>query len=349
MTEAGATVGGTSTSTSTPISIPPRLWSYALLKDGVDVLVPVDADGNVELDRIGPLAIRHYSPEHGLGFIRKRSPTEQDIARWLFGINVIAPGWSDRQPHRAAKAHRVFQSFVMADELPRQARAEVPSKGAEAVRQRKLRDREVRRHRARLQIALRTGLQRRLDTLLEGQEDMWLAFAARGYKVPGLRVCEQCSLVFKGRTTTRRCPACNRSPVAPKVRPVAEGGWHLDMRVGGYWSTGEFERTITYTALCQHCTRQFTTTDPRGRHCENCRSDSGRQRRHRQSRSSTGRTTFSYISAEGGPLLSAGVTGPDGQGLQLEAVDGVVHTTDLEYARQLDANPVLRRIDGSHG
>jgi Zn finger protein HypA/HybF involved in hydrogenase expression len=326
-----------------PVSIPPRLWSHELLKHA-KVLVPIDLEGRLDRTRIGAIEIRHYSLEHGPGCVHKRGPSERDIARWLFGLGVIAPGYFDRYPDRAAEARRIFESFVRADESV----ASTPGSSAAAIRRRKQRAEEARNHQAVLRSVLQMGLERRLDTLLEGEEDTWIAFAARGYATPGLRVCEQCSLVFKGRSRTKRCPSCNRAPVTPTVRPAAEGGWHLDVRVGGYWADDVFDRTVTYTGICQHCSRRFSTNDPRGRYCENCKSPSGRQRRRRASRSTTGQAAASYVSAEGsGPLLSVGVAGPDGNGINLEAVNGVVTVTDLEYVRQLDTNPAVRQVDAT--
>jgi hypothetical protein len=323
-----------------PASVPPRLWSHELLKHA-KILVPIDLEGRLDRTRIGAIEIRHYSPEHGPGYLHKRGPLERDIARWLFGLGAIAPGYVNRYPDRVGEAREIFESFVRADELI----APTPGSSAAAIRRRKQRAEGARDHQTVLRSVLRTGLERRLGTLLEGEEDTWIAFAARGYATLGLRVCEQCSLVFKGRSRTRRCPSCNCAPVTPTVRPAAAGGWHLDVRVGGYWASGEFDRTVTYTGVCQHCTRRFSTNDPRGRYCENCKSPSGRQRRRRASRSTTGQTAVSYISAEGsGTLLSVGVAGPDGNGVNLEAVNGVVTVTDLEYARQLDANPAVRQV-----
>jgi hypothetical protein len=191
---------------------------------------------------------------------------------------------------------------------------------------------------------MRLGLERRIGDLLEGEERVWIALAARGYRTPGLRVCEQCSVVFETTRRARRCRACHRSPVVPKLYPVASGGWHLDFRVGGRWSSGVFERMVTYIAICRECGRQFDTTHPRRRLCLNCGSASGRVRRHRGSPSATGRTTFAYVSTNGQPLLSVGVAGTQGEGIVLYADNGVVRVTDLEYARQLDANPSVRRL-----
>jgi hypothetical protein len=341
-----ATVGHAAVSAPSPIPLPARSWSYALL-DRADVRVPVYEEGDrVDLSRIGPAAIEHYSPEHGSGWLHKSGPSQRDLARWLFGLLVIAPGHFDRHPEHAVEARALFRSFVLADDLPRRSQR-IRGQTATAIRRRKDLAHQTRKHREHLQEALRVGLERRLGSMLGGDENTWIAFAAREIAVPGIRVCEQCSLVFQGRRTARRCRDCNRAPLAPKVRPAELGGWHVDVRVGGAWFTGEFERTITYSAICQGCGRRFSDDDARSRNCENCRSDAGRKRRQRESEATTGRRELAYVSAlDGGPLQSVGVTGPDGQTINLAAVDGVVRTTDLEFARHLDANHNLRRTDG---
>jgi hypothetical protein len=213
-----------------------------------------------------------------------------------------------------------------------------------AIRKRRHLANALDRHHRRLRFALRQGLERRVGSLLEGEEDIWLAFAARKYTAPGLRVCEQCSIVFRA-SRAKRCDPCRRSPVVPKLFPVATDGWHLDFRIGGRWSSGEFERVITYITICRECERHFDTTQPRRRLCHNCGSTSGRVRRHRGSRHTTGRTSFAYASTSSQPLLSVGVTGPQGQGIVLYAENGVVRVTDREYARQLDALQGLRRAE----
>lgn len=336
-------------SAPTTISLPARLWSYELL-GRADVRVPVYDEGDrVDLSRIGSVAIEHYSPEHGAGSVHMTAPSQRDLARWLFGLLVIAPGHFDRHPEHAVEARALFRSFVLADDLPRRSLLTY-GQTTTAIRSRKDLAEKTRKHREHLQQALRIGLERRLGTLLGGDENTWIAFAAREIAVPGIRVCEQCSLVFKGRRTARRCRSCNRAPVLPKVRPVALGGWHVDVRVGGRWFTGEFERTVTYSAICQGCRRLFSDDDARSRYCGNCRSAAGRKRRQRESGATTGRREFAYVSAkDDGPLQSVGVAGPDGQTINLEAIGGVVRTTDLEFARQLDANFTLRRVNGWEG
>lgn len=336
-----------------PTPLPTRLWSYALLKRS-DVLVPVNDSHEEDLTRIGSVWLEHYSPEHGGGHVMKAGPSEQAIARWLFGLLAIAPGYLDRHPLRTRKVTRVFESFIELDRIHRHSRRAARAAGAPTAEQRiaamhnrKRLAADSRPHSRRLRAAMRYGLKRRVGRLLEGDEDVWLAFAARGFKVPGLRVCEQCSIVFPA-LRAERCPSCRRSPVVPNLAPVEDGGWHLDFRVGGRWSSGEFDRTITYTSICRECGRRFDTPHPGRQLCHNCGSGSGRVRRHRSSPSSTGRITFAYVSADGGPLLSAGVTGPDGQGIVLFADEGVLRVTDREYVRQLDANPSLRRAESEN-
>jgi hypothetical protein len=333
-----------------PTPLPTRLWSYALVKRS-DVLVPVDESHQEDLSRIGPVWLEHYSPEHGSGHVMRAGPSEQALARWLFGLLAISPGYLDRHPLRARKVARVFESFIELDRLHRHSRRAARAAGAPtaeqriaAMRHRKRLAADSRSHSYRLRAAMGYGLERRVGQLLEGDEDVWLAFAARGFKVPGLRVCEQCSIVFPA-PRAERCPPCRRSPVVPNLSPVEDGGWHLDFRVGDRWSSGAFVRTITYTSICRGCRRRFDTPHPSRQLCGHCGSGSGRVRRHRSSPSTTGRTTFAYVSAEGGPLLSAGVAGPDGQGIVLTADEGVLRVTDREYARQLDVNPSLRRVE----
>jgi hypothetical protein len=334
----------------TPGTLPTRLWSYALL-DRCKVLVPVDAAGREDLLRIGSLWLEHYSAEHGEGHVMMSGPSKEEIARWLFGLLAIAPGYLKARAGQTKKVERVFTSFVEVDRLQRRSRAAAlrptpttPEGRIAARRERQQLANETQRHHQRLRAALRTGLQRRVGGLLEGEEKVWLALVARRYEALGLRVCEQCSIVFETRRRrTRRCRACHRSPVVPKLHPVATGGWHVEFRVGERWSSGEFEPTVTYMAICRRCGRRFDTTHPSRRLCLNCGSTSGRVRRHRGSRSSTGRASVAYASTDEHPLLSVTVTGPDGEGIVLHAEYGVVRVSDLEYVRQLDANPHVRR------
>ena len=277
-------------------------------------------------------------------------PAKQAIARWLYGVLAISPRYLDARPAQARKVERVFESFIEADRLQRRwlEAALRPSATSErriaAMRERKQLANALECHRRRLRFALRLGLERRVGSLLEGEENTWLAFAARRYKAPGLRVCEQCSIVFRA-DRAKRCSACRRSPVVPKLHPVATGGWHLDFRIGGRWSSGEFERVVTYIAICRECDRRFDTAHPSRRLCRNCGSASGRVRRHRGSRLTTGRAAFAYVSVSREPLLSVGVTGPRGQAIVLHAENGIVRVTDREYARQLDATHSLRRME----
>jgi hypothetical protein len=187
----------------------------------------------------------------------------------------------------------------------------------------------------RLDHFLRAGLEMREGERLQQDEMIWLHLAARGFWHPRLRVCEQCAVVFSA-PRARRCTDCRRRPVRIHLRPFETGGWHVDYRVGGRWATEEFDRTVHYTAVCDGCTTRFETTKPNVRYCLNCRSGSGRVRRHRGG-SRTGRQRYRFVHVEGARDWSVGFATIDGRSVNLEAVYGVIETDDAEIAQRLEA------------
>jgi Zn finger protein HypA/HybF involved in hydrogenase expression len=291
----------------------------------------------------------YYSPEYGQGVVVLRGPDRRELARWLYGLAAGFRGYDERHPLHGRKIDRIFESFVEFDAAPRDwwRSADLDS-GLPAVRtcareQRRIATR--RRHEAqkRLQAFLDHGLARHEGRRLESEDRVWAHLAARGMEHPALRVCEQCTLVFRA-PRARRCPDCRRRPVRIQLHPLERGGWHGAYRVGPRFVGEEFDRTVNYTAICRVCDARFETTHPHRRLCRNCGGPSGRVRRHRGSESRTGRQRFRYVAAEGGPLTAVSMNGPGGHSTHLTATDGVVETDDAEVAVMLDGNPSLRQL-----
>jgi hypothetical protein len=94
--------------------------------------------------------------------------------------------------------------------------------------------------------------------------------------VPGLQVCEWCDHVFRAhQRNARRCAEC-RGQRAPKLRPIRRGGVHVD--TDGDPADGP----IVYIGRCRECRRGFNSRDVRQELCDDCGSNAGRQRRHRE-------------------------------------------------------------------
>lgn len=328
----------------------PRLWSYEALRQS-QVWVPVRNDHRDDLTRIGSIALPYWSPEHGDGFVSIQAPGRREISRWLYGVLAISSGYLDRYPERARKVDRVYASFISLDRARREfLRPEPPIADATAAHRRaRLRrqraNRDLRRARRRLQSFLQLGLAAREGTLLQAEESVWIHLVARDLEAPGLRVCEQCALVFPA-PRAERCDDCRRSPVRINVRPTLFGGWHVAYRVGHRWAADRFDRTVYYTGRCTSCNEFFESADSRQRLCRNCGIGSGRVRRHRGSISRRGRRRYRYVNAGEAPLVAVSAArGPNGRAIELQAVDGVVETDDAEVARVLDENTSIRRLE----
>ncbi|HEV7773886.1 MAG TPA: hypothetical protein VGO48_11435 [Conexibacter sp.] len=91
---------------SAPLPIPPRVWSYTLLKR-CEISVSVDEQDHENRSQIGALWLESYSPEHGKGYVTMSGPAKQTIARWLYGVVAISPRYLDARP---AQAQRLSES-----------------------------------------------------------------------------------------------------------------------------------------------------------------------------------------------------------------------------------------------
>lgn len=286
--------------------------------------------------RIGSVLLPHESPEYGEGFIGLQAPDERDLARWLFGwVSTIHRHYGGNVP-RKRKVARVHQSLIDFDAATRDLRAAVAGARSRHARGAR-RDAQRRRVRAkrRLEFFLRTGLEAREGERLDRDETTWLHLTARGFAHPKLRVCEQCAVVFRA-PRARRCLDCRRRPVRIHLDPLRTGGRHVAFRVGGRWATDEFDRTVHYQTVCAGCGTRFDATRADAQYCRNCRSGSGRVRRHRGG-SRTGRQSYRFVHAEGARDWSISFATLDGRTEHFEAVDGVIETDDAELAVQIEA------------
>jgi hypothetical protein len=330
-------------------AIQPRVWAYnSLRRAELWSAGLAGSSGHPDLTRIGAILLPHYSPEHGPGRIAPQAPQRRELGIWLYGLLAGFDQYYGAHPERQRKVDRVFQSFVDIDAAARdwRAAASATTNGNLAVRAQQARRNAAHRRnvaRRRLVAFLRVGLERREAQRLHGEENTWIHLAARGIVHPWLRVCEQCALVFRAPRAVR-CPDCRHRPVRIKLHPLEVGGWHVGYHVGPRWASDEFDRTVYYMSVCQACTTRFETVRPDGRLCLNCRSTSGRVRRHRGG-SRTGRQLFRFAHEEGAQDWSISFNSPTGQMIQLTAIEGVVQTDDAEIARMLDANPWARRIE----
>jgi hypothetical protein len=331
-------------------SIRPRIWSWEALRQA-QLWVPVRADDPRLEDRtrIGSIALPHYSPERGSGFIAPQAPRRRDLGEWLFGIAASFDTCHELHPHHACKIGRVFQSFIDFDAARRDWRvaAEAAANNGQLGLQAAHARREAQQRRTaasrRLELFLRAGLERREGARLHGEEKTWIHLAARGFSHPALRVCEQCAVVFRA-PRAQRCPDCRRSPIRIHLYPLELGGWHVDYRVGGRWATERLDRTVHYIAACQSCEARFETTRPNRKYCGNCSGGSGRVRRHRGG-SRTGRQRFRFAHEEGADAWSVSFNTLDGQTVLLEAVDGIIETDDAEIAKLVRTASGTRPID----
>lgn len=328
-----------------------RIWSWDSLR-AARIGTPVHADGEENLRRIGSVALPYLSPEHGPGRIAPQGPDRREIGVWLFGLLWTHDSYVERYQERAAKVDRVFGAFVEFDASPRAWRSAAQRSGetgrvGHRSAAREARVAAVKRRaaaRRRLDAFVRFGLDRLEGQRLHGEERVWIHLAARGFRHPVLRVCEQCALVFAA-SRAKRCPGCRRSPVRIQLRPVCDGGWHVAYRVGDRWETDEFERTVHYTAVCRDCQTRFETIRPDKRLCRNCGGKSGRVRRHRGSASRTGRQRYRFTGFDANPISSVGFTAPGGEYVLVHAEAGLIETDDAEVAAALTRMSTVRPLE----
>ena len=332
------------------LATPPRYWSYDALRH-VRRWVPVDERGREDLSRIGAIDFPHYHAEHGLGWLSIHGPTLRGLGRWLYGLPGSFDSYRDRFPACTRKIDRVFEAFIEFDSQGRAWRHAAllpddasPAQRRHARRRRREATTRIEVAKRRLQAALDYGLTWRVGERLEDADSTWLHFAARDFATPGVRVCEQCSVVFRARADARRCRRCRRRPVRISLRPLVDGGWHAGYRVGSRWATDEFDSTVTYLTVCRECGKRFETTRGDRRLCRNCGSPDGRVRRARGSRTRLARRVHRFVAASGEQLNSISANTANGE-IRLEALDGVIATRDTEVARILEAMGTLRRLD----
>ena len=320
----------------------PRTWSYEALRQA-DIYTSIDAS------RIGGVYVPWMSPRYGPGCLGIHGPSDTDLGRWLLGIAASFSSYFDRHPPERRRIERVRTSFIRLDHAREVALSGDPivpdsARGRRVGRAARMYASEVLRcESCILREFARVGLLRRVGERLVGiEENVWIHLVARKAEPAGLRVCEQCAVVFSG-SRARRCSRCQKRPLRITLHPVREGGWHLDYRVGARFAAADFDRTVHYQTRCTACDRVFETSAARQRLCANCGGTSGRVRRHRGSASQTGRQRFRFKHVDGASDFSVGIAqGPDGHALQLTAIDGVIETADAEVSRLLDANFCLR-------
>jgi hypothetical protein len=144
-----------------------------------------------------------------------------------------------------------------------------------------------------LAAVLEQGLSRRIGHQLRGAElSVYQYLQALGYETNGLRVCEECCLVFRA-SRTWRCLRCRRSAVRTNRQP-----WHLEVRPADRAAvpraatattrrsngstlivTTSRPRTsakTTYIVSCQSCPAEFAAREARVRYCPTCAAPAAR-------------------------------------------------------------------------
>jgi hypothetical protein len=334
-------------------------WAYPL-KGAAPAFGPLgSADAEAEYltrwgDRSKPHTVQlsYFSPGHGEGWT-SLSLTKTNVARWLHGISgsfcFMDSGDPPRRRERevqAAEAEEVYAKLAEFDwsGLEFQLR---PTAGTAADRRRR--------------TARRLGLKEELGEVMsdvlraaEGEpvpdSQVYAAFVSRRIEVHGLRVCESCQVVFPTRVKgpARLCRICRRPPPRYRFYAFADGGWHVNARLGPpahhflHGHPGQPRKAI-YLAICSECERRFESSHANRRLCRNCGGRSGRVRRSRGG-SPLGRQLFRFVGE--GDHVSVGIRHGDGsQGTVATNEFGVIETVDAEIAAQLEANTELRKID----
>lgn len=308
----------------------------------------MDDAGAWRLERPWTLYLPTFNAEFGEGLREVRAPKVEDLARWVSRsyIPLSAQRRSERfardaelQQRTSSLGNALCRFDTLRTELRRPSVRRAPLEA------------QLEARRAVLSCHLKHGLSLRVGREVEWREQLvYLHLVARRAEADGLRLCEQCGVVFAGRAHAVRCPAsflwqgnvfeargCQKRPARIPLRPVVEGGHHLSYWIGRDLKPG-------YTARCTDCGRGFDSSSAVQQLCRNCGGTSGRVRRLRGG-SALGRQRFRYVSAEGtlqGPLEV--IVGRER--VPLEVTGGVVETADAEIARALDKSVVngqLRR------
>lgn len=336
--------------TARPVASEPRGWSYARLAMApaqLDELAcpawsyTVRVEEWADEEEWFPLrwSANYGEPLHYEGVNRL---TRRALGDWL----GVSPFKSDREPEPESVA-RLRAAFAAFDGPAFPAPAGASALQAERWRELRAEGREPAR--AVLTAAMREGLERVMRPLPFGQAPygrpvqshlrggsmvVFCNLLARGIETPaGLRVCEQCEVVFRAKTRRAcRCGECRAAPARVTLKP-----WHDDFRVGprasvllGAPGRADLMRTVTYFGKCKHCGHRYATSHPMRQTCANCggsRPSSTARARAARGLSRTGRQLFAFAYAPGRPVLS-GAAG-------IETEDGVVRTDDAEVAAEL--------------
>ena len=334
-----------------PAASTPRRWSYEALRHA-HISTPVTGDlRTLDLTRIGSVYLPCVIPRYGEGELQIAGPSPFDLAEWLYGPVARFSWFADRYPARARKVCRLFVAFIDFDARRREwMQPHLSGATADRVARRRRRQIALEGHRAerRLRAAAAYGLRTRLGThLAAANEGAWLHLHVRLSKLPdGIRVCEQCALVFEGTRRGRRCPGCRQSSVRIALHPEYAGGQHVEVAVRPAPDNPDRFATL-YRLQCAHCGVETVRESSTARFCRNCGDGAGRVRRHRKSSTRVGSRRHCFIHADGAPEFA--VSGVPGHPDPLYSVDGVIQTTDLEAAHFLDQLPTVRRAPAHDG
>lgn len=328
---------------------PARSWSWA-----------VRVEEWADEERVFPLRVS-VNYDEPLSYGGANRLTRKALGDWL-GVRV-SPFESDPGPEPEPVA-RLRADFVALDA------AAFPAPPGASDRQTEWRHRQgegLKAARAALTAAMRERLERAMRPLPRGQAPygrpvqshlrggsmvVFCNLLARGIETPaGLRVCEQCEVVFRAKTRRAcRCEECRAAPARVTLKP-----WHDDFRVGprasvllGTPGRADLMRTVYYFGKCKNrkCGRRYATRHPMRQTCANCGGSNAAYVRRSLGLSLTGRQLFAFASAPGRPVLS----GAGG----IETGDGVVRTDDAEVAAELrrltlGSEPDLVELSDSNG
>lgn len=172
------------------------------------------------------------------------------------------------------------------------------------------------------------------------------ALRVLGRRPVALRVCRGlgCGIVYRAPSARSRvCPRCRRSPApTPKFNDAhGPGRWFIQLRTP-WRGTAREGRRIGYEGVCRACQRGFTSLDPRQRYCLACGDGAGRARRNRGG--GEPQRVWRWRHVDGHAHFVISFHRGYGHTARLEAVDGVIETTDAELIRHLNDNSELRRV-----
>jgi len=198
-------------------------------------------------------------PDGDCGEISIAAPGLSDLAVWVWELHT-GPAEQDVSAALPADRRHALASLRRAlAELPRSDRlAELPTLSAA---QRRAFARRAQQARRTLQKALDRGLERRLGQhLTPTEEKVYLHLAGRDLDAPGVRVCEDCLLVFEA-LSAKRCPRCRHSPARAKPKP-----WHTAVYLGDRSPAHQTKMSVLPTAagaaLAISITRRRGTSTP---------------------------------------------------------------------------------------